>query len=181
MVAFEYFTGLSMSKYAWLISFIALLALAISACVNGDDSANDNGGSAGSGGNPNTGDPGFVGKWACSTTTTTSYASPPVGESSATTTSTTTIAINGGQIVESFIGDVGFDCPIFFTISGKTATAVAGQTCSGGGITLTFTSGTLTLTDAQHMTRTYSYSISGSADGGAVSGAASAGSGCTKS
>jgi hypothetical protein len=181
-----------------LVSFLAVFAVTLAACSAGDDDdSNPGSGTGGSGGSGTGGSGGsgtggsgtggsggsgttLAGDWACNTTTTTNYASPPTGDSTKTKTSDTTVQAGAGSVTENFSGDFGFDCSIRFDVSGNTATIAAGQTCSGGGTTLTFTDGTLTLTDAQHMTRSYSYGISGTADGGAVVGAASAGSGCTR-
>jgi hypothetical protein len=45
-------------------------------------------------------------------------------------------------------GTGGANCPTTWSVSGSTATAVSGQTCSRGGRTLTVTSGTFEVSES---------------------------------
>lgn len=155
------------------LAFFAVAASLV-ACSNSS--------SSGSGGNPST----FVGTWSCNGTST--Y-NPPLAPPSSATTSLIVTANPDGTITTTTAGPDGGtadgSCPFKWSLSGSTATAISGQSCTlAPGLSGTLTSGTFVVSGAT-ATENGSFAMTGTGpapDGGTVtiSGTLTYSATCTK-
>jgi hypothetical protein len=130
-----------------LASFTTILA----ACSSGTTSSSP-------------GAPSFVGVWSCTTQEQLTFTNPAnsTPESLTDASDVTIVADPDGSITATASGDGGGGgCPLRASVSGETASLVAGQTCSGQGLTVAFTGGTVQLNGSK-LTASYTFTFSGS-------------------
>jgi len=115
---------------------LAIALLGAAACGHHDGAEPPDGGSTG-----------FVGTFACTSTEVLTIAVPP-GVAPQTTADESTIEIadaGADRIAMTANSAAGLGCLLTFGTSGDAATLAAATSCTGGGFTLSFTSGTAVL------------------------------------
>jgi hypothetical protein len=113
----------------------------------------------------------FVGTWTCNGTGTEAVSSPPGQPGSITTISQTEIFVANadGTLTATIPDDAGTSgacASTKFSVSGSTATALTGQSCSGGGFTTTIQSETFVVSGTSATSTTSSTLIQVATDGG---------------
>jgi hypothetical protein len=122
------------------------------ACVacNGDSSSS---------GNPPA-DP-FLGTWSCAEQLTVMFTMPQgFPAQNRTDTSTLSITGSGGKLTASKVSDSGANCSLSFTSNGSNGTLDEGQTCTREGISLSYKTGSATVSGSA-LNTTFSFEATG--------------------
>jgi hypothetical protein len=130
-------------RYVMRFSVVSGAGLALAVGIGACGSTNDNNAGGDSGGAS-----AFVGTWACSS---------PTGGGAATIAA---VEDSDGSIRATLTGDSGPNCALKFMVSGNTATAESGQSCTVGGSTVTVTAGTAKISGTS-LTANFTFSEGG--------------------
>ena len=122
----------------------------------------------------------FVGTWSCTTTETDTVALLGAQPPRTIADMVVITDLGSGTINAAIADDAGTSCQLKFSTNGGTATVENGQSCTGGTLTATFTSGTYTAS-GNTLTGNLQGNFTGTVSGTPVSGTLTQSTTCSKS